>query len=165
MADTVLHIVGHVGTDVDYRQVGSGTDLSTFRLAATPRRFDKVQRQYVDGTTTWFSVQCWRSLAQHVRDSVRRGDPVLVIGRLKTDEWEKDGQQYSRLVIEASHVGHDLARGVTRFSKTPPRVTQAESDDSHDAHAALEQVESGTTRAGDGDGGTEHDGVGLREAS
>jgi len=51
MTDTILHMVGHVGTDVDYRRVGSGTDLSTFRLAATPRRWDRAQRQHVDGTT------------------------------------------------------------------------------------------------------------------
>ena len=78
MLETVLHVVGHVGTDVDHRKVGESTDLCTFRLATTPRRWDRDQRAYVDGTTTWFTVQCWRQLAVHVRDSVRRGDPVVV---------------------------------------------------------------------------------------
>jgi single-strand DNA-binding protein len=117
MADTVIHMIGHVGTDVDYRRVGSGTDLSTFRLASTPRRFDKNQGGYVDGTTTWITVQCWRSLALHVRDAVRRGDPVVVIGKLRTEEWDKDGVRNSRLILEALAVGHDLNRGVSSFRR------------------------------------------------
>ena len=60
LSDTVLNIVGFVGTDIDYRRVGEATDLSTFRLASTPRRWDKAQRQFVDGPTNWLTVQCWR---------------------------------------------------------------------------------------------------------
>ena len=119
MTETVIHMIGHAGTDVDYRQVGNGTDLSTFRLASTPRRFDRGQGQYVDGTTTWITVQCWRYLAVHVRDAVRRGDPLVVVGKLKTEEWTKEGVRYSRMVLEALAVGHDLNRGVSAFTKIP----------------------------------------------
>lgn len=129
VTDTVLHIVGHVGTDVEHRQVGSGTDLSTFRLATTPRRWDRTLGQYVDGTTTWLSVQCWRSLAVHVRDSVRRGDPVLVVGKLKTEEWTKDDVRNTRIVIEATTVGHDLSRGVSSFRKAPRQAPTVADDD------------------------------------
>jgi single-strand DNA-binding protein len=122
MSDTVIHMIGHAGTDVDYRQIGNGTDLSTFRLASTPRRYDRNSEQYVDGTTTWITVQCWRSLALHVRDAVRRGDPLVVIGKLKTEEWTKDDARYSRMVLEALAVGHDLNRGVSAFRKTPRRT-------------------------------------------
>ncbi len=141
MIDTVLHIVGHVGTDVDHRKMSSGTDLATFRLAATPRRWDRNQRQYVDGITNWISVQCWRGLAVHVHDSVRRGDPVVVIGKLKTEEWTKDGVRNSRLVLEATAVGHDLNRGISRFRKSPRRV-EPPVDDSQAAVKALQDIES-----------------------
>lgn len=140
MTDTVIHIIGHVGTDIDYRRVGNGTDLSTFRLASTPRRFDRGQRQYVDGTTTWISVQCWRSLAVHVRDSIRRGDPVLVIGKLKTEEWTKEGVRNSRFILEAVAVGHDLTRGVSTFRKMAREVEPAV-DDNHGALEAIQDVE------------------------
>ncbi len=141
MTDTVLHIIGHVGTDVDHRKVGSGIDLSTFRLATTPRRWDRNQRQYIDGTTTWFTVQCWRSLAIHTRDSIRRGDPVVVIGKLKTEEWTKDDVRNSRIILEAVTVGHDLTRGVSSFRKTPRQV-EATVDDSAAVREALEDIES-----------------------
>lgn len=141
MTDTVIHIVGHVGTDVDYRRVGSGTDLSTFRLATTPRHWDRNQRAYVDGNTNWLSVQCWRALAQHVRDSVNRGDPVIVIGKLKTEEWVKEGVKNSRFILEATAVGHDLSRGVSEFRKIAKQV-ESVADDSEAAVEAIEQVES-----------------------
>lgn len=140
MTDTILHMVGHVGTDVDHRKVGSGTDLSTFRLAATPRRWDRAQRQYVDGTTNWITVQCWRTLAVHVRDSIRRGDPVVVVGRLKTEQWTKEDVQNSRFILEAISVGHDLARGVSRFRKAPRQV-EAVADDAQEARAAVQEIE------------------------
>jgi single-strand DNA-binding protein len=67
------------------------------------------------------TVQCWRSLALHVRDAVRRGDPVVVIGKLRTEEWDKDGMRNSRLILEALAVGHDLNRGVSTFRRIAPR--------------------------------------------
>lgn len=117
MNETVIHMVGHVGTDVDCRRTATGVEVCTFRMASTPRRFDRATRQYVDGTTNWITVHCWRSLATHVRDAVHRGDPVIVIGRLRTEEWTKDGVRQSRFVLEALAVGHDLTRGVSSFRK------------------------------------------------
>lgn len=161
MTDTVMHMVGHVGTDVDYRKVGSGTDLSTFRLATTPRRWDRNQRAYVDGTTSWITVQCWRTLALHVRDSIRRGDPILVIGKLKTEEWTKDDVRNSRFVLEAITAGHDLNRGVSAFEKVVRQVEVAV-DDSAAAVEAIERLENTESVSYD-----EHDatGPGLRSAS
>lgn len=141
MADTVLHLVGHVGTDVDHRTVGTaGTDLSTFRLASTPRYFDRQAREFVDGTTTWMTVQCWRQLAVHVRDSIRRGDPVVVIGKLRTEEWETEGQRRSRLLLVATSVGHDLARGTSVFTKVT-RKTDADNNGLAEASQAVQELE------------------------
>jgi single-strand DNA-binding protein len=118
-------MIGHAGTDVDYRQIGNGTDLSTFRLASTPRRYDRSTGQFVDGTTTWITVECWRSLAVHVREAVRRGDPLVVIGKLKTQQWTKDDARYSRMVLEALAIGHDLSRGVSSFRRASRTADQS----------------------------------------
>ena len=159
MTDTVLHVVGHIGTDVDHRELPNGTHLSTFRLATTPRYWDRAQRAYVDGTTNWLSVQCWRSLALNVHTSLKRGDPVIVVGRLKTQEWVKDGVRSSRFILEANAVGHDLTRGVCSFTKMAP---PAESHPDHhqaalQAAQAIEEIsatsheESSVTSAKAGD--------------
>jgi single-strand DNA-binding protein len=109
-----VHITGYAGTEVETR--GNGT-VSAFRLACTPRI--KTKGGWGDGNTTWIEVACFRTLARHVAQSVRKGDPVLVVGRLRTNVWEKDGQSRERLVLEADTVGHDLNRGTSAFRRLP----------------------------------------------
>ena len=116
-----VHITGYAGSEVETR--GNGT-VSAFRLACTPRI--KTKGGWGDGNTTWIEVACFRTLAQHVAQSVRKGDPVLVVGRLRTNVWEKDGESRERLVLEADTVGHDLNRGTSAFRR-PPRSTPADS--------------------------------------
>ncbi|ADB31288.1 single-strand binding protein [Kribbella flavida DSM 17836] len=118
--ETYLTLQGRVGGDVQFKQVNGGHALASFRIGSTARTLDRAKGIWIDRPTTWFTVECWRTLAQNVADSVGRGDPVVVHGRLKTTEWTEDGEPRSRTVIEALSVGHDLTRGTTSFSKTPP---------------------------------------------
>ena len=64
-------------------------------------------------------MSCFRLLAEHVAASVRKGDAVMVAGKLRTSVWEKDGQAHERLVLEADTVGHDLNRGTSVFRRRP----------------------------------------------
>ena len=112
--EALVQMTGHVGTEVDIRGNGS---VTAFRLACTPRVRGKGG-EYSDGNTTWIDVTCFRSLAAHVAASVRKGDPVIVIGRLRTSVWVKDGQTRERLGLEAETVGHDLSRGTAIFRKS-----------------------------------------------
>jgi single-strand DNA-binding protein len=111
--EALVQMTGHVGTEVDIRGNGS---VTAFRLACTPRVRGKGG-EYSDGNTTWIDVTCFRSLAAHVAASVRKGDPVIVIGKLRTSVWTKDGQTRERLGLEAETVGHDLSRGTAIFRK------------------------------------------------
>jgi single-strand DNA-binding protein len=140
MTETMIHIVGHVGTDIDHREVGNGTHVSSFRLATTPRRYDRAKGGYIDGVTNWLTVQCWRNLAMNVLESLKRGDPVMVFGKLRTQEWVKDDQRHSRFVVEATAIGHDLSRGVAAFTKRA-RVIEAFSDHDQAALQAAQDVE------------------------
>ena len=121
-----VHITGYAGTEVESR--GNGT-VSAFRLSCTPRI--KTKNGWSDGNTTWLEVACFRTLAQHVAQSVRKGDPVLVVGKLRTNVWEKDGQTHERLVLEADMVGHDLNRGTSIFQR-PPRLATTDSRETQD---------------------------------
>jgi single-strand DNA-binding protein len=124
-----VHITGYAGTEVETR--GNGT-VSVFRLACTPRI--RTKSGWGDGNTTWIEVACFRTLAQHVAQSVRKGDPVLVVGKLRTNQWEKDGQTHERLVLEADLVGHDLNRGTSAFRR-PPRLAPADSREAEEPPA------------------------------
>jgi single-strand DNA-binding protein len=116
MNEAFVTFQGWVGNDVVHRETAQG-NVANLRVGTTPR-IRKRNGDWVDGPTSWFSVTCWRTLADHVRDSVRKGDPVLVHGRLRTDVWEREGGQSSvTYVVEATHLGHDLTRGTAVFVK------------------------------------------------
>jgi single-strand DNA-binding protein len=118
--EAVVQMTGYAGTEVEIR--GGGT-VSAFRLACTPRVKGKGG-EYGDGNTTWIDVSCFRALAAHVAASVRKGDPVIVIGKLRTSVWDKDGQTRERIVLEADMVGHDLTRGTAVFRRAPRQVIE-----------------------------------------
>lgn len=148
VGETYLTLQGWVGSDIKFKEVSGRVALASFRLGSTPRQFDRAKQTWVDRPTTWFTVECWRTLAENVNESLQRGQPVVVTGRLKTTEWLEEGQTKSRTVLDAFAVGHDLTRGTTAFTKNPPQLhvpeapstldsemrdlsTQAETDHTH----------------------------------
>jgi single-strand DNA-binding protein len=134
--EAYVHITGHVGGDVEYRN--NTLPTASFRLACTPR----IRRggDWSDGETTWLTVTCFRSLAEHSASSVRKGDPVIVIGRLRTQVWVKDGVQQERTVLEALTIGHDLTRGTSAFNRS--ERAQLPEDRESELAEVITQVES-----------------------
>lgn len=61
-----------------------------------------------DQTTTWVSCKAWDTLAENIAANIKKGDRLLVAGRLETEEWEKDGQKQSRTVLVADEAGISL---------------------------------------------------------
>lgn len=115
MSDTYVTLHGWVGSEVTFRDP-HGISVANLRVASTPRL--KREGRWVDGDTTWYSVTAWRGLADNVRESVHKGDAVVVHGRLRTDVWERnDGQTSTSLCIDANLIGHDLTRGTSRFER------------------------------------------------
>ena len=127
MNDTHITLHGWVGGEVRHRDV-KGVSVSTLRVGVTPR----VRRngEWADGETTWYTVTAWRALADRVRESVQRGDAVIVHGRLSTRTWADDkGVLVTTLEVEASYMGHDMSRGVTTFTKAQrPESSDGELD-------------------------------------
>jgi len=116
--ETVVTVTGYVAAEPVLRLTGSGTKVVNFRVATTERRYDRGVNGWRDGDTLFFSVSCWRTLGENILDSLHKGDPVVVQGRLRDGSWEKDGVTYPKVEIEATAVGHDLSRGVSRFTKS-----------------------------------------------
>jgi single-strand DNA-binding protein len=133
MHETLITLQGYVGGDVRIRSAGD-TEVATFRVACTPRRWSRRDQSWVDAPTQWYAVNCWRALAHHVDRSVRRGDPVVVHGRLSPNAWtNSEGVEVVTYEVEAQFVGHDLNRGTTSFTK---RVRQAPAQGDAGAPAA-----------------------------
>lgn len=115
-----LTVVGWVGSEPTLHVNDEGrVPFTKFRLASTPRVYDREQDAYVDAPTNWFTVKAFRSLASNVAASVRRGDPVVVHGRLRLDDWTSpEGHTRTTAELVAEAIGHDLGRGRTDFMRT-----------------------------------------------
>lgn len=98
--------------------VGDGVPFTSFRVATTPRYFDNRQGAWADGRTEWISVKAFRDVAFNVAASIRKGDPVLVQGRLRTEEWAGENGPRTGLVLDAHALGHDLTRGRGSFARS-----------------------------------------------
>ena len=97
------------------------------------------------------TVLCWRTLADNVAMCLRKGEPVLVRGRLRVREYEgKDGSRGTETEIDASSIGHDLNRGVAHFSRTrrAPGETAAESAEAQAAAQSQDGEEQDPPAAG-----------------
>lgn len=126
-----LTLTGWVGTEPKHF-TGAGTPFTSFRMASTRRYYDARQGAWVDGKTLWFTVKVWREAALNVAECLRKSDPVVVHGRLGTEEWESPEGPRSGLVLEALAIGHDLTYGRSRFARTVHRSAAGDGEDELD---------------------------------
>jgi single-strand DNA-binding protein len=148
MSDVTVTVFGYVGTDVEFQGGNGKPERAMFRIGSTPRYFDKMAREWRDADTVWLNVKAWRDLARNVASSVHKGEPVVVVGRLRTSVWKgDDGVEHRRDVIEATTVAHDLARGTSAFHRTERTVER--DDTSGDDEEMFRKLEQSATSAFD----------------
>lgn len=117
MSETIT-VRGFLGGEVEEFITPQGLPISNFRLGCTPRRYDRKTERWVNGDTNWYTVSAFRQLAQNVKSSLHKGDPVLVTGRLRVRQWENDkGQRGTSVEIDAEAIGHDLTFGSGSFTR------------------------------------------------
>jgi single-strand DNA-binding protein len=113
-----LSVVGYVASEPEFSKVGDNIPKLTMKVAWTTRRRESASGEWVDGNTSFVRVTCWRRLADNLATCLRKGDPVLLRGRLDVRPFTgKDGVRRVSVDVEASHLGHDLSRGVAGFRR------------------------------------------------
>lgn len=118
MFDTLITVVGNVVDEPQLRATPAGRAVASFRIASTARRRDGDN--FVDANTLYLTVTCWQEMAHNVATSIRKGQPVLVHGRVYTREYVKDEQKRANYEMTADAIGHNLARGSAEFKKSSP---------------------------------------------
>ena len=122
-------LVGFVAQDPNIRTTATGKHVTKVRVGTTPRFRDSATGQWRDAETSYYNVSCWARLADHVRASLRKGDPVIVKGRFRTSTFEdKNGQLRTSIEITADTVGHDLSRGPANYIRLRPQRVNTEDD-------------------------------------
>lgn len=119
MNETHVTVSGVVGSDPRAVVFDDHLPITSFRLGATTRKYDRSTGSWVDGDTTWVTVTCFRALARNVAKCVARRDRVVVRGRLRVRQWRReDGGARVSVEVEADTVGHDLAFGTSVYTRT-----------------------------------------------
>ncbi len=107
---------GNLGAQPEKITAVTTANLVKLRVAHSMRR--KGPDGEFTSETQWFTVKCFGQLADNVLNSLGKGDPVLVRGRVETESWTNQaGQDRTQVVVIASHVGIDLTTGTARFTR------------------------------------------------
>lgn len=116
MSDRIT-IVGVIATDPQTVGSDPATQLCTFRLASNDRRYNRDTNEWVSGPTNWYSVNAFRGLGEHAKASLRKGERIVVLGRLRVRNWETQEKRGTSVEVDAEALGHDLRFGTSVFTK------------------------------------------------
>ena len=139
--DAYVTVHGNVAADPVQRSTASGATVVGIRVAANGRKFDRSSGGFRDGEPMFIGVSCWRSLGQNVLATLRKGDAVVVLGRLIQRTFEdRQGIRRSVHEIDAIAVGPDLARcaaDLHRVARSDAAAPHVGSDPVADAPAGV----------------------------
>lgn len=149
----IVTLTGIVATEPRHFVTSTGLPITSFRLASAQRRFDRVKQEWSDASTNWYTVSAFRQLAVNASASIKKGERVLVTGRLRLREWEEDERKGTAVEVDAEALGHDLLWGTSAFSRSMasrelhPDASPDSSDAASDGStmSADESVEGTTT--------------------
>jgi len=111
--ETLITLCGNLVDDPELKFTPSGAAVAKFRIASTPRTFDKQSNEWKDGESLFLTCNVWRQPAENVAETLQRGMRVIVQGRLNQRSYEtKEGEKRTVYEIEVEEVGPSL-RGAT----------------------------------------------------
>ncbi|WP_174545630.1 single-stranded DNA-binding protein [Nocardiopsis dassonvillei] len=116
--DTTITLVGNLVDDPELRFTPSGAAVASFRVASTPRVFDRQANEFKDGESMFLTCTVWRQYAENVAESLTRGMRVIVQGRLKQRSYEtREGEKRTVFEVDVDEVGPALRSATAKVTK------------------------------------------------
>ncbi|MFI9808302.1 single-stranded DNA-binding protein [Streptomyces sp. NPDC052301] len=117
--ETVITVIGNLVDDPELRFTPSGAAVAKFRVASTPRTFDRQTNEWKDGESLFLTCSVWRQAAENVAESLQRGMRVIVQGRLKQRSYEdREGVKRTVYELDVEEVGPSLRNATAKVTKT-----------------------------------------------
>ncbi|MFS4091814.1 single-stranded DNA-binding protein [Streptomyces sp. AF1A] len=117
--ETVITVIGNLVDDPELRFTPSGAAVAKFRVASTPRTFDRQTNEWKDGESLFLTCSVWRQAAENVAESLQRGMRVIVQGRLKQRSYEdREGVKRTVYELDVDEVGPSLRNATAKVTKT-----------------------------------------------
>lgn len=122
--ETTLTVVGNLTADPELRYTSSGAAVVSFTVASTSRTFNKQDNQWVDGDTLFMRCSAWRATAENTAESLRKGNRVIVTGRLTTRSYEtKEGDKRTVTEMQVDDIAASLKMATVKINKAQRRGT------------------------------------------
>jgi single-strand DNA-binding protein len=117
--ETVITVVGNLVADPELRFTPSGAAVANFRIASTPRTFDRQTNEWKDGESLFLSCSVWREAAENVAESLTKGMRVIVQGRLTQRSYEtREGEKRTVVELQVDEVGPSLRNASAKVTRT-----------------------------------------------
>jgi len=119
--ETIATIVGNLTADPELRFTPNGVAVANFTVASTPRTFHRQSGEWRDGDALFLRCTAWRDPAEHIAESLTRGDRVVVQGRLRQRSFEtRDGNKRTVVELDVDDVGPSLRYATVKVTKAHP---------------------------------------------
>ncbi|MFJ5217237.1 single-stranded DNA-binding protein [Streptomyces sp. NPDC088354] len=123
--ETVITLVGNLVDDPELRFTPSGAAVTKFRVASTPRTFDRETQEFKEGQALFLTCSVWREAAENVAESLQKGMRVIVQGRLKQRTYDdREGVKRTVYELDVDEVGASLRYAVAKVERNQRRQGQ-----------------------------------------
>lgn len=107
--DTTITVIGNLTADPELRFTQSGVAVANFTIASTPRTFDRQTNEWKDGEALFLRSSIWRDAAEHVAETLHKGDRVIAQGNLVQRAFtDKEGNNRTSYELNVDEVGPSL---------------------------------------------------------
>lgn len=118
--DTVITVVGNLVADPELRFTPAGAAVANFRIASTPRTFNRNTNQWEDGQALFLTCNIWREAAENAAESLTKGMRVIAQGRLKQRNYEtREGEKRIIFELEVDEIGPSLKYAKANVTRNP----------------------------------------------
>ncbi|MGH3283596.1 MAG: single-stranded DNA-binding protein [Streptosporangiaceae bacterium] len=117
MSAIPVTVIGNLTADPELRFTGSGAAVATFTIASNERYKDS-SGQWQDGPVSFVRCNAWRELAEHVAESLAKGDRAIVTGTLRQRNYETtQGEKRTVWEVSVAEAGAALHYATVKISK------------------------------------------------
>ncbi|QDO89399.1 single-stranded DNA-binding protein [Ornithinimicrobium ciconiae] len=116
MTDSLVTVAGNVTAEPVVGTTKGGDVFSSFRVAVNHGYFDRERQVWLETGTSFYKVSAFRALAVNAFESLKKGTPVIVQGKLRVVNWTNGDKQGTEAQIMATEIGPNLNFGQADFT-------------------------------------------------
>lgn len=138
--ETPITIIGNIVAEPELRFTPAGAAVCNFRVASTPRTYNKQTQQWEDGEAMFLTCNAWRQLGENTAESLAKGMRVIVTGKLKQRSFQtREGENRSVFEIDVDEVGPSLRYATAQVNRNPQQSSGQQAPNQQQAQQNAQQ--------------------------